>query len=81
MKILFFLENRIWYFMQIVSTICLKCQNLFSGENKKYIFQYVTSVAQSDTHSTGDQVACLIPTGWAVVSYWQKNVHKYWLTA
>ena len=31
---LFFSENRLWYFMQIVSTICMKCQSLFSGKNK-----------------------------------------------
>ena len=24
-----------WYFMQIVETICMKHQSLFSGENKK----------------------------------------------
>ena len=29
-----FPENRIWHFMQIVS-ICMKCQILFSGKNKK----------------------------------------------
>ena len=51
---LFFPENRIWHFMQIVSlgdnlhemsnpvfwekeTICMKCQILFSGKNKKNI--------------------------------------------
>ena len=33
----FFSENRLWYFIQIVS--CMKCQSLFSGKkyNKKYI--------------------------------------------
>ena len=36
---LFFPENRIWHFMQIVSleTICMKCQILISGKNKKNI--------------------------------------------
>ena len=36
---IFFPENKIWHFKQIVSleTICMKCQNLFSGKNKKYI--------------------------------------------
>ena len=34
---LFFPENRIWHYMQIVSTICMKCQILFSGRNKKNI--------------------------------------------
>ena len=38
---LFLPENRIWHFMQIVSkgieTICMKCQILFSGENKQNI--------------------------------------------
>ena len=54
---LFFLENRIWHFMQIVSlgdnlhevldlffpkeTICMKCLILFSRKNKKKIFQNV----------------------------------------
>ena len=47
----FFPENRIWHFMQIVSlgdslhemsnpakeTVCMKCQILFSGKNKKNI--------------------------------------------
>ena len=39
MFFLFSPENRIWYFMQIVltETICMKCQNLFSGKNKKNI--------------------------------------------
>ena len=40
---LFFPENRIWYFMQIdiscklspLETVCMKCQILFSGKNKK----------------------------------------------
>ena len=34
---LFFLENRILYFMQIISseTICMKWQILFWGKNKK----------------------------------------------
>ena len=36
---LFFPENSFRYFMQIVSkeTICMKCQNLFSGKSKKNI--------------------------------------------
>ena len=36
--LLFFSGNRIWHFMQIVSTgsICMKYQVLFSGKNKKY---------------------------------------------
>ena len=34
---LFFPENMIQHFMQIVP-ICMKCQSLFSGENKKKIF-------------------------------------------
>ena len=49
---LFFLENRIWHFMQIVSvenriwhfmqeTICMKYQSLFSRKNKKKIFENV----------------------------------------
>ena len=25
----------------LLETICMKCQNLFSGKNKKKIFQYV----------------------------------------
>ena len=35
--LLFFQENMIWLFMQIVllETICMKCQNLFLGKNKK----------------------------------------------
>ena len=34
-----FRENGIWHFMQIVSseTICMKCQILFTGKNKKNI--------------------------------------------
>ena len=36
--LLFFPENRIWHFLQIVSitpleAICMKCQILFSGKN------------------------------------------------
>ena len=31
--LLFSPENRNTHFMQIVSTICMKCQILFSGEN------------------------------------------------
>ena len=37
---LFFPENRIWHFMQIKETICMKCQILFSGKIRK-IFQSV----------------------------------------
>ena len=38
MIFLFFPENRIWHFLQIVSitpleAICMKCQILFSGKN------------------------------------------------
>ena len=35
--VIFFPENRIWHFMQIVfmETICMKCQNMFSGKNNK----------------------------------------------
>ena len=35
--LIFFLENRIWHFMQIVSleTICMKYQIIFSRKNKK----------------------------------------------
>ena len=37
--LVFFLESRFWHFMQIVlspqETICMKCQILFSGKNKK----------------------------------------------
>ena len=37
---LFFSENRLWHFMQIVQeTICMKCQSLFSGKNKKNIIR------------------------------------------
>ena len=41
-KRIFFPESRIWHSMQIVSvrwrqTICMKCQILFSGKNKKRI--------------------------------------------
>ena len=45
---LFFPENWIWHFMQIVSlgdnlspweTVCMKCQILFSGKNKKNILK------------------------------------------
>ena len=38
---LFFLfssENSFWYFMQI-ETVCIKCQSLFFGENKKKYFK------------------------------------------
>ena len=40
---LFFSENRLWHFLQIVSpeTICMKCWGLFYGKNKKTIFQNV----------------------------------------
>ena len=36
---LFFPENMIWHFIQIspLETICMKCQNLFSGKGKKNI--------------------------------------------
>ena len=34
---LFFQKNRIWHFMHIVSTVCIKCQNLFSGKYRKNI--------------------------------------------
>ena len=33
--LLFFLENRIWHYMQIVSLVCMKCQILFSRKDKK----------------------------------------------
>ena len=49
---LFFPENRIWHFMQIVSIgdkSCLKCQILFSGKNKKRYFKM--SSAQNFTQS------------------------------
>ena len=34
---LIFLENRIWHFMQILLTICMECQILFSWKNNKNI--------------------------------------------
>ena len=50
---LFRQENRIWHSMQIVSngmeTICMKCQNLFSGKNKKTYFNM--SSAENFTQS------------------------------
>ena len=37
---LFYPQNRLWYFMQTVSlTVCMKCQILFSGKNKKKYFK------------------------------------------
>ena len=39
---LFFSENSLWHFLQIVAaTIFMKCQSLFAGKYKKKIHQFV----------------------------------------
>ena len=45
---LFSQENQIWHFMQIVETICMKCQILFFGKIKKNII-YLSSAESAQT--------------------------------
>ena len=46
MFFLFFSENRVWHFIKLsqMETICMKCQNLFSGKNKKKYFKMSSEI-------------------------------------
>ena len=64
--------------------------NIFGQNDRKnylYLYNRPASVAQSEVHLTGDQVTGHIHSvpstdmRRAFVSFWQKNVHKYWLNA
>ena len=72
---IFFIENRLWHFMQTVS-VCMKCQNTFSWKNKKNTISLSSSeLAQrlmkvKPIRGDSNSMQChLVLWYWSLISY------------